>query len=347
MTPEPASGTTPDLDRAPASDVLLSARDVSVTFLSGGRPLRAVDGASLDLRRGETVALVGESGSGKTTLALTMMGGHRPEHGQIIFDGQDVTGLSERRMRPFRRRVQMVFQDPYASLDPRMNVERIVGEPLRAHGLASRAHRRERVLALLGQVGLPPDALDRRPAQFSGGQRQRIAIARALALEPDVLVADEPVSALDVSIQAQIINLLRALQRERTMSYLIVSHDLALVHHLADRVAVMYLGRIVEQASCDELVSAPLHPYTAALLSAAPSLGRTGARERIVLPGSPPSQFDLPPGCAFHPRCPIARPRCRVESPEPVTDATGREVACFHPGELPGPRLFDSSEVTT
>ncbi|MGW2199617.1 ATP-binding cassette domain-containing protein, partial [Streptosporangium sp. NPDC001682] len=190
MTPEPASGTTPDLDRAPASDVLLSARDVSVTFLSGGRPLRAVDGASLDLRRGETVALVGESGSGKTTLALTMMGGHRPEHGQIIFDGQDVTGLSERRMRPFRRRVQMVFQDPYASLDPRMNVERIVGEPLRAHGLASRAHRRERVLALLGQVGLPPDALDRRPAQFSGGQRQRIAIARALALEPDVLVAD-------------------------------------------------------------------------------------------------------------------------------------------------------------
>lgn len=318
---------------------LLSAEEITVTFRSGQRRLHAVDGVSLALHRGRTLAVVGESGSGKSTLALALMRAHTADSGRVLFDGSDITRLGERSLRPFRRRVQMVFQDPYSSLDPRMTVERIVAEPLRAHRLLSREQIPVRVAELLELVGLGPEARQRRPSQFSGGQRQRIAIARALALDPDVLIADEPVSALDVSIQAQIVNLLRKVQRERGIASLVISHDLALVHHLADRVAVMYLGRVVEEADCDDLVEAPQHPYTAALLSATPTLRESDRRERIVLNGSPPSPVDRPSGCAFHPRCPIARDRCRVEAPGLSLTPTGGRVACFYPGELSGPEL--------
>ncbi len=316
---------------------LLEAEELSVTFVSGGRPLHAVDRVDLATYAGEAVAVVGESGSGKTTLAMAMMRARRPTSGRIRFHGTDITDLPEKSLSGFRREVQMVFQDPYSSLDPTMSIADILGEPLRAHGERSRASRRERASALLQDVGLDVSALDRRPGQFSGGQRQRIAIARALALGPSVLVADEPVSALDVSVQAQIVNLLRDLQAERDIALLLISHDLPLVHHLADRVVVMYLGRVVEESPSDDLLTSPQHPYTAALLSAAPALGRTDRTERIVLSGSPPSAMSRPPGCAFHPRCPIARPRCATDSPPLAPIGAGRRVACHYPGELPGP----------
>ncbi|WP_285731964.1 oligopeptide/dipeptide ABC transporter ATP-binding protein [Nocardiopsis sp. ATB16-24] len=324
---------------------LLAAQDVSVTFGSGRRRLHAVDGISLSLSRGQTLAVVGESGSGKSTLAFALMRARRPDSGRILFEGADITRARGGSLRSFRRRVQMVFQDPYSSLDPRMSVERIIAEPLRAHGVGSKEQIRERVLQLLTLVGLGPEVRMRRPSQFSGGQRQRIAIARAMALDPDVLIADEPVSALDVSIQAQIVNLLGELRRERGIASLIISHDMALVYHLADRVAVMYLGRVVEEADCDDLVSSPQHPYTAALLSATPTLGEASRRERIVLRGSPPSALDRPTGCSFHPRCPIAVDRCRVETPPLAELGNGRKVACFFPGELPGPQLIEHTTL--
>lgn len=308
---------------------LLQAQDLRVTFRVGGRALHAVDGVSLSVGRGQTVALVGESGSGKSTVALTLMREHEPEAGRILFDGTDITHTAQRALKPVRRRMQMIFQDPYSSLDPRMSVRRIIAEPLRAHGIGERRKIAAQVAGLLEDVGLPPDAADRLPSQFSGGQRQRIAIARALALEPDLLVADEPVSALDVSIQAQIVNLLADIQRDRGISYLVISHDLALVHHIADVVAVMYLGRIVEQGEARAVVAAPRHPYTAALISAAAPL----PRERVVLRGDPPSPINRPTGCAFHPRCPAAQARCAVESPPLVQVAPGASVACFYPLE--------------
>jgi oligopeptide/dipeptide ABC transporter ATP-binding protein len=318
---------------------ILAADGVSVTFSLGGRPLPALDGVSVGISPGRTLALVGESGSGKSTLARVLMRAQDVRQGRITFDGTDITSLGERALRPFRRRVQLVFQDPYASLDPRMTVERIVAEPLLAQGLAARSSRtadlrRERVGELLRLVGLPPDAAARRPGQFSGGQRQRIAIARALAPDPDVLIADEPVSALDVSIQAQIVNLLREVQRARHLAMMVISHDLALVYHLADHVAVMYLGRVVESAPCDDIIGKPLHPYTAALLSATPTLDGPGERDRIVLREGPPSPVNRPSGCAFHTRCPIARPRCATEVPELAPAGNGRSVACFYPGEV-------------
>lgn len=323
------------------AQALLAAQDVTVTFGGGRRRLHAVDGVSLSLPPRQTLAVVGESGSGKSTLALTLMRAHTPTSGQVFFEGRDITRVRGSALRSFRRRVQMVFQDPYSSLDPRMSVEQIIAEPLRAHGVGSTHHIKERVGELLEMVSLGNDTRTRRPSQFSGGQRQRIAIARAMALNPDVLIADEPVSALDVSIQAQIVNLLGDLRRTRGIASLVISHDMALVYHLADRVAVMYLGRIVEEADCDSLVSSPQHPYTAALLSATPTLVEGSERERIVLRGAPPSALDRPTGCAFHPRCPIAVDRCRVEAP-PVTEvAGGRRVACFFPGKLPGPELVD------
>ena len=327
----------------PPGKSILSASHVGVTFQLRGRPLAALDDVGVEIVPGRTLAVVGESGSGKSTLARVLIRAQDVRGGTVRFDGVDVTTLGERALRSFRRRVQMVFQDPYSSLDPRMTVERIIAEPLRAQHLATGGRLRDRVAELMRLVGLPPDAAGRRPGQFSGGQRQRVAIARALAPDPDVLIADEPVSALDVSIQAQIVNLLRDVQRRRGIAMMMISHDLALVHHLADQVVVMYLGRIVEFASCDDIIGNPLHPYTVALLSATPTLDAADDRERIVLREGPPSPLNRPSGCAFHTRCPIARQRCRSEVPPFAPTDGGRAVACFYPGELAGHTLVEHS----
>ena len=315
---------------------LLQASDLEVRFDTPKGILHALDGVSIEVARGETVGLVGESGSGKSTLAMTLMRAIDPDGGRILFDGQDITHLKPKALKPVRRRLQMIFQDPYASLDPRMTVGRIIAEPLKAHKSGTRAEIAARVTALIDAVGLPPDAAERLPAQFSGGQRQRIAIARAIALEPNLVIADEPVSALDVSIQAQIVNLLRDIQERLGIAYLVVAHDLALVHQIANRIVVMYLGRVVEEASADDLIDAPQHPYTVALLSAQPTTDQDG-RSRLVLKGDPPSPIDRPAGCPFHPRCPIARARCATETPNLTGISDGRRVACFYPGELAVP----------
>ncbi|MCZ8132463.1 MAG: ABC transporter ATP-binding protein [Steroidobacteraceae bacterium] len=313
---------------------LLDADDLRVTFRPGGRELRAVDGVSLQVLPGETVALVGESGSGKSTVALALMGVHPLAGGRVRFEGRDVTAAGGAERKALRRRMQLILQDPYGSLDPRWSVARILAEPLVAHDVGTPEERAARVRELLGQVGLPLDALERRPPQLSGGQRQRIAIARALALEPRLLIADEPVSALDVSIQAQIVNLLLDVQRTRGTSLLVITHDIALVHHVAHRVVVMYLGRVVETGAVDDVILRPQHPYTAALISAVPARRAGGARQRILLPGEPPSPLEPPAGCRFHPRCPIARDRCRIESPPLAPAAGGGATACHFPGEL-------------
>lgn len=315
---------------------LLEARELSVVYRQGSRTLGALLDASLAVHANETVSLVGESGSGKSTLAMAMMRLRKTNEGQLLYRGSDILPKPERQLRDFRRDVQMVLQSPYASLDPRMSVGSIIGEGLRAYNIGTPASRREKVEGLLTAVGLPEDASSRRPAQFSGGQRQRIAIARALALDPSIVIADEPVSALDVSVQAQIINLLKDLQRQRGIGYIVVSHDLPLVQMISDRVVVLYLGRVVEMGSSDELVFNPQHPYTAALLSAAPTTDQTTHRERIVLKGSPPSPIRRPPGCEFHPRCPIARNICSTVAPPLTEVAPGRAYACHFPGELPG-----------
>ncbi|GAA0711145.1 ABC transporter ATP-binding protein [Dactylosporangium roseum] len=312
---------------------VLTTEDLRVEFTVGHQTLVAVDGVSLSVAAGETLALVGESGSGKSTVALALMRAHEPDSGRIIFEGTDITHLSERRLKPVRRRLQMVIQDPYASLDPRMTIARVVAEPLVAHRWGNRRQIADRVVELLELVGLTASAMSRYPSQFSGGQRQRISIARALALEPSMIIADEPVSALDMSIQAQIINLLGTLQRERDLAYLVIAHDLALVHQISNRVAVLYLGRVVEEGTTDQVVWSPQHPYTAALLSATPTPDNP-TRERIVLAGDPPSAINRPSGCVFHPRCPIARSRCAVEVPPLIEVRPGVRTACFYPGEV-------------
>lgn len=324
--------------------MILNAVNLSVSFKVPAGLLRAVDSVNFQVSAGETVAIVGESGSGKTTLALSLMRSNPPTSGQIFFEEQEITHLSEKALKDFRKKVQMVFQDPYSSLDPRMTISQIIGEPLRAHFDWSARERNNRAAELLVSVGLSADLLSRRASQFSGGQRQRIAIARALALGPKVLIADEPVSALDVSTQAQIVNLLQSIQEERNISYVLVSHDLRLVYHLATRVVVMYLGKVIEEGACDDVVANPQHPYTAALLSAVPALDEASRRDRIVLNGAPPSPIDRPTGCAFHPRCPIARPKCSTQTPELELLPSGRKVACFYPGELQPHILFTSSK---
>jgi oligopeptide/dipeptide ABC transporter ATP-binding protein len=323
---------------------LLSVEALSVSFAVEGRRLHALDAVSLAVASGETVGLVGESGSGKSTLARAVMRAHRPDSGRVVFAGTDITRLSERALRPIRQRLQMIFQDPYASLDPRWTVRRILAEPLVCHARHDRDAIERRVRALIEAVGLPADTLGRLPSEFSGGQRQRIAIARALALEPDLIVADEPVSSLDVSIQAQVVNLLRDLKDRLGIAYLVIAHDLPLVHQMADRIVVMYLGRIVEEGPADAVVGGPLHPYTAALLSATPTLDAAG-RKRVVLKGEPPSAIERPTGCHFHPRCPIARPRCAGESPPLVALEPGRAVRCFFPGEMPPPIALASASA--
>ena len=284
----------------------------------GRAVVRAVDGIGFTLGRGETLGIVGESGCGKSTLARTVLRLTEPTAGAIRFDGDDLLALDRRALRARRRDMQIVFQDPYASLDPRLTVGAIVAEPLAIHRVGDRRARARRVAELLATVGLEPEAATRYPHEFSGGQRQRIGIARAVALEPKLVVADEPVSALDLSIQSQILNLLVELRRRLGLAYIFISHDLAVVEHVSDRVAVMYLGRVVETAAADDLFDAPKHPYTQALISAIPEPDPARRRERIVLAGDIPNPEAPPPGCPFHPRCPQAMDRCRREAPRTV-----------------------------
>ncbi len=301
-----------------------------------GRHVRAVDGVSLQVRRGETLGLVGESGSGKSTTALALMRLVKPTSGRIRVDGKDVTTLSRRRLRPLRRRVAMVFQDPAASLDPRQTLGESIAEPLVVHRLATgRQARHDRVAELLDLVGLPGDVAQRHPHELSGGQRQRVGIARALAGDPDLVVLDEPIASLDLSVQAQIMNLLRRLQRELGLTYLFVAHDLAAVEHMSDRVAVMYLGRIVETGTPAEIYSCPAHPYTAALLSAVPVadpvVERT--RRRVVLRGDIPSPVDPPSGCRFRTRCPSVQDDCAERDPALLAVGEGHRAACLYAGD--------------
>jgi oligopeptide transport system ATP-binding protein len=295
--------------------------------------VRAVDDVSLTVEQGETVGLVGESGCGKSTLCRTILQLIEPTSGSVKFEGRELAGLNRSQMRPHRRQMQMIFQDPYASLNPRRRVGQIVGEPMRLHGVAEGAQLRTRVEELLERVGLGSEHYNRFPHEFSGGQRQRIGIARALGLRPKLIVADEPVSALDVSIQAQIINLLEDLQADFGLTYIFVAHDLGVVRHVSDRIAVMYLGKVVEQAPAEQLYSAPVHPYTTALLSAVPipDPRENAEREPLVLEGDVPSPIDPPPGCRFHTRCPWATEICATDEPPLADYGRGRIAACHHP----------------
>ncbi len=290
--------------------------------------VKAVDGVSFAINPGETLCLVGESGCGKSTVGKLLLRLLEPTEGTIRLDGEDITHLGVGDMRPHRKRMQMVFQDPYASLNPRLAAGRIVSEPLENYSDISSKEREARTAKLFEKVGLRTDAMTRYPFEFSGGQRQRLGIARALALNPALIIADEPVSALDVSVQAQVLNLMMDLQEELGLAYLFVSHDLGVVEHIGHRVAVMYLGKIVEIADKDALFETPLHPYSQALMAAAPIPDPHVARERIVLEGDVPSPINPPPGCAFHTRCPFAFKRCKIETPLLKPGADGRQVAC-------------------
>ena len=290
--------------------------------------IKAVDGVSIQIERGEAFGLVGESGSGKTTLGQTILRMHEKTSGEVLFDGIDIYSLKRKELDRLRTRIQYIFQDPYSSLNPRIRIGDAIGEPLLQHGMADKADVEEKAAGALEMCGMPRRFLDRYPHEFSGGQRQRIVIARAMALKPDFVVADEPVSSLDVSIQAQIINLFSDLRTERELSYLFISHDLGIVEHLCTRIAIMYLGVIVELATRDELFTNPIHPYTKALLSAVPIPDPTRPRSRIELKGDIPSPEKPPEGCRFHTRCPFAKDICRKQTPEFRKVNEGHQVAC-------------------
>src|SRR6266496_1277997 len=344
-----AASTSPAGDGASASpaadeDVLLQVENLFKYFpIKSGNPFRrtrdfvhAVDGVSLEIRKGETLGLVGETGCGKSTLARCVARLYDITSGRIIFEGQDISTWSARRMRPLRREIQMIFQDPYGSLNPRRRVGSIIGDPFAIHNIAKGAERKERVQHLMEQVGLNPEHYNRFPAEFSGGQRQRIGVARALAFTPKLIICDEPVSALDVSIQAQIINLLADLQAKLGLTYIFIAHDLSVVGHVSDTVAVMYLGKVVEQAPVEQLWAHPRHPYTDALLSAVPipDPEHVSQRQQIILVGDVPSPINPPPGCRFHPRCPKARQACVDSEPEftpRLGDAAAHLAACHFP----------------
>ena len=325
---------------APEDDVLVSVRDMQMYFpVRSGivfqrkiADIKAVDGVSFQIRRGETLGLVGESGCGKTTTGRCILQLYKPTAGQVLFEGNDLTTLKGGQLRRFRRRMQMIFQDPYSSLDPRQSAGSIIGEPLIVHKMTnSRGEYREQVSELLSVVGLNPSMANRFPHEFSGGQRQRIGVARALAVRPSLIVCDEPVSALDVSIQAQVINLLEDLQEQFNLTYLFIAHDLSVVRHISDRIAVMYLGKIMELADRTELYENPLHPYTKALLSAVPIPDPVieSQRERIILTGDVPSPLRPPPGCVFHTRCPIAIDECSQVVPELRNVGNEHWVSCI------------------
>ncbi|KQT47251.1 peptide ABC transporter ATP-binding protein [Devosia sp. Leaf420] len=296
--------------------------------------LRAVDGVDLDLMKGETLGLVGESGCGKSTLARTVIRLHEPTSGSILFDGQEVVKAPERQLSSFRRRVQMIFQDPYASLNPRMSVGDLIAEPLEIAGIGTAAERRKKVASLLDRVGLPSDSAQRFAHEFSGGQRQRIGIARAIALEPDLVICDEPISALDVSVQAQVVNMLEDLQADLGLTYLFITHDLSMVRHISDRIGVMYLGKIVELATSADLYHRPSHPYTRALLSAIPVPDPEAARAVEPMQGEIPSPIDIPSGCRFRTRCPLATELCARVEPQLTDIGGGHLAACHFAGEL-------------
>jgi oligopeptide transport system ATP-binding protein len=292
--------------------------------------VKAIQGVSFTIQRGETLGLVGESGCGKSTLGRCILRLIEPTSGEVFFNGQDVLKLPPDELRRMRRKMQIIFQDPYASLNPRMTVGNIIAEPLKIHGLAKGADISKRVAKLLDLCGLRAEAVNRYPHEFSGGQRQRICIARALAVEPEFIVCDEPVSALDVSIQAQIVNLLQDLQKELKLTYLFIAHDLKVVEHISNRVAVMYLGKVAEIASGDDLYRDPRHPYTKALFSAIPVANPKAKRQRIILQGDVPSPIAVPPGCPFHPRCPMARDNCKKDVPGLDEKASGHFAACHY-----------------
>jgi oligopeptide/dipeptide ABC transporter ATP-binding protein len=321
-----------------ADTPLLEVRDLRMHFpvregvlLRATRFNRAVDGVSLKIRRGETLGLVGESGCGKSTLGRAIIRLYRPTSGQVLIDGEDITHLGSKALLPYRRNIQMIFQDPMESLNTRHTVGDLIGEPLIIHRMGNVAWRSRRILELLDLVGLPARSVTRYPFEFSGGQRQRIGIARAIALNPRLIICDEPVSALDVSIQSQILNLLADLQRELNLSYLFIAHDLAVVKHISDRIAIMYLGRVVESGTGDSLYHAPRHPYTRSLISAIPKPDPHHKKDRIILSGDVPSPIDPPGGCNFHPRCPNRAGRCDSECPElRVAGNADQRVACHY-----------------